>query len=229
MAKDAANDIAASQRRPMERSAEARQVVLIVEDDPAIGKAIARLTPKLLDSRLTTSVEQALRAVEEITGFAGAIVDIGLPDGSGLQVVNAIREQYATVPVMVLTSKLDRTLINEAHALGAEYVCKPEFGGNLRRFFERLRPDEKKPEYNFAEALEAVCKDASLTKRQAEILAHATDGVPRGHLAEVMGVSENTLKTQIKALLDKTRQSSLAELVWRVRSSAGEGPARQSS
>ena len=197
--------------------------VLIVEDDPAIGKAIARLTPKALGSQLATSVSEALEAIDEANGLAGAIVDIGLPDGSGLSVVNAIREQYATIPVMVLTSKLDRSLINKAHALGAEYVCKPEFDGNLRRFFDRLQPDGQQPRRSFAKELASVGEKHSLTKRQAEILAHATGGVPRGHLAEVMGVSENTVKTQIKALLDKTQQTSLAELVWSVRTTAGDG------
>jgi DNA-binding NarL/FixJ family response regulator len=56
-----------------------------------------------------------------------------------------------------------------------------------------------------------------LSQREAQILIFAVEGVPRRHMAEVLKVSENTVKTQVRSLLDKVRKETLAEAVWWVR------------
>lgn len=193
-----------------------KPIALVVEDDADVGRAIERMVPKSLQTVLVGSVEAAKGALAMPVDLAGAIVDIGLPDGSGLDVVRSLRERDAELPLMVLTAALDRELINETHALGAEYVCKPDFGDNLKTFMTRIDPEQARLG-RFAPLLQSAREKYRLTHREVTILAESLDGVPRGRLAEVLGVSENTLKTQIRSLLDKTSQSSLSEAVWLVR------------
>ncbi len=194
----------------------ASPVALIVEDDREVARAVVRRVPDSLQTVVVASVAEALGAMAMPVPLAGAVVDIGLPDGSGLKVVEGLRDKHPQLPVMVLTATLDRELINAVHALGAEYVCKPDFDENLQSFLHRIDPNNQ-GDNRFVAALEEATTRFRLTRRETRILSEALDGVPRNRLAEVLGVSENTVKTQIRSLLDKMSQSSLSDAVWLVR------------
>jgi two-component system response regulator FixJ len=192
------------------------RIVLIVEDDEHQARAIARRVPEPLQTVVVHSVEAAKGALSVPMRLAAAVVDIGLPDGNGLDVVRHIRDRGLAIPVLVLTAQLDRELINRAYELDASYLCKPQFGDSLQMFFQRAATGEALPQ-PVLDAIDELAEDAGLTAREREVVMRATGGVPRSYLAEVMGISENTLKTQISHLLEKTRRSSLSEVVWAVR------------
>ncbi|MEM1031955.1 MAG: response regulator [Myxococcota bacterium] len=191
-------------------------VALIVEDDREVARSVVRRVPESLQTVVVASVAEALGAMAMPVALAGAVVDIGLPDGSGLKVVEGLRARHPGLPVMVLTATLDRELINAVHALGAEYVCKPDFDENLQSFLQRIDPNQQ-GDRRFVTAVEEAGGRFRLTRREMRILLEALDGVPRNRLAEVLGVSENTVKTQIRSLLDKMSQTSLSDAVWLVR------------
>src|SRR5207248_11713280 len=76
---------------------------LRVEDDPAIARAIGRLLAKSRPTHHVSRVAEAKAALEDATSWTGLVVDIGLPDGSGLDVLSAAREKWPTLPALVLT------------------------------------------------------------------------------------------------------------------------------
>lgn len=192
------------------------RAVLIVEDDEYVARAVARLIPSPDHPVVVGSVAEARGALATGTSFRAAVVDIGLPDGNGLDVVRRLRQSDASLPILVLTAQLDRALVNDVHELQAEFVCKPDFATNLQAFFERVNePRERLPIDE--ESLEVVIEALALTPRERDIVRLSMSGVPRGRLAEVMGISENTLKKQVRSLLEKTHQSSLSEALWLVR------------
>jgi DNA-binding NarL/FixJ family response regulator len=57
-----------------------------------------------------------------------------------------------------------------------------------------------------------------LSAREMDVLAAAVCGVPRSRVAEALGRSENTIKTQVNAVLKKLGQAGLDDAVWWVRS-----------
>jgi len=63
-----------------------------------------------------------------------------------------------------------------------------------------------------------VSSDYKLSSREVRILTSVVEGVPRRRLAEVLGVSENTVKSQVRTLLDKLGLATLSDVVWWVRS-----------
>lgn len=192
--------------------------VYVVEDDEGVARAILREMPRVMKARLFKSVEEARHALAAaIEPPRAAIVDIGLPDGTGLDVVAAIRRRRPSTPVLVLTASRDPDVINRCHELRAEFVCKPRFRRNLIEFLKRV-PVAVADGGNTADGVAALAREFSLTPREAEIVARAAGGVPRRYLLDELGVTENTLKSQIRSILDKTGCSSLPEVVWKVRS-----------
>ena len=204
-------------------AAVARRKLLIVEDDPSLGRSLHRGTRGFFEPVIAGSVKQALEILDAGLDVAGAVVDIGLPDGTGFEVVAALRKLSEEVPVLVLTGSNDPAAINRAHALRAEYVCKPEFLTNLQQFVQRaLGGKAPPPKDRISATIARIGAECRLSTRETEILKLAVDGIPRSHIAEAMRVSENTVKTQVRSLLDKVGQESLSAAVWWVRSRAGE-------
>jgi DNA-binding NarL/FixJ family response regulator len=196
--------------------------LLIVEDDPALGRSIQRGTRAYFDVVMKDSVEAAFDLIEGGTAIAAAVVDIGLPDGTGFEVVELLRKHDRNLPVLILTGSNDPTTINRAHALRVEFVCKPFFSENLAQFVQRtLSGAQHGDRQKLAGVIAEITNAQKLSQRESQILAFAAEGIPRSRLADVMGVSENTVKSQVRSLLDKVEKQALSDAVWWVRSRAG--------
>jgi two-component system OmpR family response regulator len=100
--------------------------VLVVEDDRVVGNAVQRSL--LVDGYAVhhaQTAEQAKVAVHFVA-FDVAIVDIGLPDQDGLQLVSELRRTGFTLPVLMLTARDAPSDRATALALGAnDYMTKP--------------------------------------------------------------------------------------------------------
>lgn len=113
--------------------------LLLLEDDPAIAHTVAfALQREGFQVQHATLVRDAARALSVPRhGFAAALLDIGLPDGSGLDLCRELRRRDPHLPVMMLSARgeeIDRVLGLE---LGADdYLAKP-FGP--RELVARLR------------------------------------------------------------------------------------------
>jgi len=119
-----------------------RQTILIVEDDPHLSVAmrvvLARAGYDVLVAGTKTSAEEQLatRTVDLI------VLDIVLPDGSGLSVLEAIRASGRTDPVLVVSGVADDMNRAAAEALGADgFLAKPFTGRDLIEHCESLRRD----------------------------------------------------------------------------------------
>jgi DNA-binding response OmpR family regulator len=100
--------------------------VLLVEDDPAIGRALVRgLSGEGYSvnwRRAADGTQQALSA----GCFNLAILDLGLPDGDGVDLCAALRDQGLTTPILMLTARA--TLQDKLDGFGAgadDYLTKP--------------------------------------------------------------------------------------------------------
>jgi two-component system response regulator MprA len=117
--------------------------LLVVEDDPRLGRLLRRL---LEEDRhvveLATDARTALEFAEEIGGFEAIILDIGLPDGSGLDVARRLRANGSTVAILMLTAR--DTVGDRVTGLDAgadDYLVKPfafeELAARLRALARR--------------------------------------------------------------------------------------------
>jgi DNA-binding NarL/FixJ family response regulator len=186
---------------------------LIVEDDTTFAQSLARRIGTFAPSQVVHTLADARAAIAENGRFDGLVLDLVLPDGLGLDLLREVRAEGRDVPVLVLTGELDRALVNTTQLLRAEYVCKPATDENLRPFLKAALARARVEDGLVAERIQRLAAKAGLTERECDVLAKATGGPSRRQLARVLGVSENTVKAQIRSILRKTGARSLATLI----------------
>jgi DNA-binding response OmpR family regulator len=126
--------------------------LLLVEDDPRLQRVLRRL---LEDDRHIVEVasdgESALEVAEATTGIETVILDVGLPDMSGLDVAKSLRRGGRELTILMLTA---RDTVNDRVAgldAGADdYLVKPfayeELSARLRALARRAAPGSRRPD-----------------------------------------------------------------------------------
>jgi two-component system, NarL family, nitrate/nitrite response regulator NarL len=145
-----------------------------------------------------------------------ALVDLGLPDQSGLVVGKMILESCAGTKIVALTALDDPRVVEEALQAGFHgYIVKdtpvPEFVRAVRSVLEgglvvprllvsaRIRPDD------------ASLLSAQLTAREREVLGLLVGGLPGPKIADQLGISTNTVRTHVQSILTKLQVHSRLE------------------
>ncbi len=160
--------------------------LLIIEDDPKLGRMLRRL---LEDDRHVVEIATAGRAgldfALEAQGLDAVILDIGLPQMSGLEVARRIRAAGSPLPILMLTARdaiSDRVVGLDAGA--DDYLVKPfayeELSARLRALARRSSVEPSRPGARLAsgpivldEALRAVTvdgRDVTLSPREFGLL-----------------------------------------------------------
>jgi len=125
--------------------------ILIIEDEHALGTALSFLVRRM--GHLPTLVASAAAgfAAMDQTAFAAVVLDIGLPDMSGLEVLERLRQRGDAVPVLVITAHATLDHAIHAQKSGATgYLTKPldlpRFGQTLGAMLASGLPPAAPPE-----------------------------------------------------------------------------------
>lgn len=184
--------------------------VLIVEDDVRITRAFERLVGKLVRVAAASSAKDA-KALFSSHVWAALIVDIGLPDGTGLDVLADARARGFAGPALVFSGHHDAEEINRAFALDAQYLVKPATGAVLRTFIEKAVEGTTR-----SQAIDRWADRYNLTAAEVSILREAVVGKTREEIAQRRRTVVATTKRQITTLLGKTGDRSLLAAVTRL-------------
>lgn len=218
--------------------------VLVVEDDPEMVAYLASCidrSDRLVLQAVAHSVEAARLLLEDVTRtFDVLLVDLGLPDGSGLDVLRYARVIRPACESMVISmfgdgeSVLDSI---EAGALG--YIHKDAYPADItqtivdmksggspisptiaRLLMERLRvgPRDGRPVDEWAAP---ACSPESVTRlspREHEVLSLMSKGFSYAEIGKLQGVTVNTVRSHIKNLYQKLSVHSRSEAVFEARS-----------
>jgi DNA-binding NarL/FixJ family response regulator len=179
--------------------------ILVIEDEPEMRRnlfTILRLEgfAALTAENGRVGIEMALKEKPDLI-----LCDVMMPEVDGYGVIKALHDEAATmnVPFIFLTAKGERSDVRSGMNLGADdYLTKPVDKTELLRAINtRLSRAEQLARREFApnfESPEPLLK-LGLTRRVAEVLLWVAQGKTNGDIAQILGISESTVK---KHLLD---------------------------
>lgn len=207
--------------------------VMIVEDDPVTRKALSlgiKAEPMLKLVGEFDRIQSALAWLK--TGKVDVLLtDLGLPDGSGLDVIKACMQIHPECDIMVITISSDEENVLACIEAGASgYILKDAGTLDVRNAIMDLRAGgapmspaiarmvlakvrDRKPA-NAAAVVEEEADPVSLTKREAAILELIAHGGSYGEVARVLSVSVGTVQTHIKNIYTKLSVHSRGEAVF---------------
>jgi len=178
--------------------------VLVVDDDPVLAMHLARVVSREFQARVASSVAAARELIATFPTLQAAIVDFSLPDGTGLEIIDALRQANLRIPTLLLTAHFDRDVALAAQDRGAEFAVKPTSLERLEAFLSSVRSAATDRERT--RQLDVAAKIAErhgLSKQEAHLLSLYASGTPRTDLAEAMKISENSVKTVVRRILWK--------------------------
>jgi len=148
--------------------------VLVVDDEPAIRRFLR--TSLTAQGYLVTEAENGTAALENLrrAPIDILVLDLGLPDINGLDIIERVRGQGSTVPIIVLSSRTDETGKVKALDLGADdYVTKPfgidELLARIRAALRhRLQQEGERPVFRCGELMVDLVRRI-VTERGAEV------------------------------------------------------------
>lgn len=188
----------------------------------------------LIDSQEDMTVVGEAGSVEEGVRRVGfdepdvVVLDVRLPDGSGVEACRTIRERFPDVKVLMLTSFADEEALMAAILAGASgYVLKriktEELVGDIRRVGagESLL-DPEMTDRLFTRLRQGDSEDpllGQLTGQERTIVERIADGMTNRQIAEEMFLAEKTVKNYVSNILAKmgmSRRSEAAAYVARI-------------
>jgi len=155
--------------------------------------------------------------------FDLALIDLGLPDGSGLEVLRSLCLVCPTTIPIVTTVMGDDASIVAALSAGAQgYLLKESPADLLTRHLLQLAEGipaispsvARRIMEHFRRTGPAASPDGELTAREREVLALIGRGLRNSEVAADLGMAESTVASHIKAIYRKLGISSRAEASW---------------
>ena len=195
--------------------------VLVVDDHSLVRHGISSLIqaePDLVVVGEAASVADA-HTLLRITRADVLLVDVSLPDGSGLDLARATRQGSATMGIVVLTMHNDdATLLGALDAGASALVLKTAPSDDVINAVRRaaVAPDAFTA-IGLAAAMrrqqDAVAARPRLTAREGQVLQHLAYGESVAQVAQSLFMSESTVKTHIGKVYEKLRANNRAAAI----------------
>lgn len=203
--------------------------ILLVEDDPVLGRGlVVNLELEKYQVQWVKDLKSAYETNEK-SKLDLVILDLGLPDGSGFQFLQKIRDEDSRLPVIILTAQTDEDSVVHGLQSGAnDYVKKP-FGNRelLARIKTVLRePLSRDKQIRFEDILLLIDsrkvmageKEIELNRREFDILhhflVHADKVVTRENLLSTLDkdgeIFDRTIDSHVSHLRSKLKQAGVS-------------------
>lgn len=210
---------------PQDEGAIALKRALIVDDHPLFCEALSMTLKTMIgvdEIRLAGRLEDALSAIDEGDAPDVVLLDLNLPDVSGLDGLVRLKTALGETPVIVVSSLADEKIVALALRAGAAgFVPKHSQGDVFRAAFaavaagEVFAPsgcavdDDMKP----GSEEDALRRLSSLTLQQARILSLVCEGRLNKQIAHDLSIAETTVKAHMTAILRKLGVQSRTQAV----------------
>jgi DNA-binding NarL/FixJ family response regulator len=190
--------------------------VFSVDDHPLLREGIAAMINSQPDMTL---VAQAATGGESILKFREhvpdvTLMDLRLPDMSGIDALISIRTEQPDARVIMLTTFEGDVEIQRALQAGARgYLLKSMPPHELVDAIRQVHAGKKRVPAEVAAQLAEHLSDESLTEREIGVLRHLAGGNRNKDIAERLFISEETVKVHVKHIMEKLGASDRTQAV----------------
>ena len=190
-------------------------VVLVVDDDACVREAIDSLIRSVgLRVETFASAKEFLQR-RRPEGPAWLVLDVRLPDQSGLQVQRELRVRRCPLPVIFITGHGDIKMSVQAMKAGAvEFLTKPFRDQDLLDAIQQALDRDRASLEQRREVAELRARYDSLSRREREVMRFVIAGRLNKQIAADLGTTEITVKVHRGNIMKKMRVASVADLVW---------------
>jgi two-component system nitrate/nitrite response regulator NarL len=213
--------------------------LLLVEDNPVFVEQILEAMDRMPDAWEVGVFAEGAAAIASLrptcpsanteTDFDLALVDLGLPDVSGIEVIRALRARHQDLPIVVISvTEAESSVLNAIGAGASGYLLKTESVGEITEGIGQvlkgiypLSPSLARHLFKQLSGAVASPREESgvkLTARELETLQHLSQGRRYEEVAEKMGVALSTIQWNVRNLYRKLNVHSQVQAISKARS-----------
>ena len=180
--------------------------VFSVDDHPLLREGIAALVNNQPDMVLAGEAATGADAIQRFKEHVPdvTLLDLRLPDMSGIDVLIAIRSEFPEARLVMLTTFEGDVEVQRALQAGARgYLLKNMPPSELLDVIRQVHAGKKRIPPEIASQLLEHMSDEGLTEREVEVLREVAGGNRNREIAERLFISEETVKVHIKHIMEK--------------------------
>jgi DNA-binding NarL/FixJ family response regulator len=186
--------------------------ILLVEDEVDSREALARaLTRAGYTCFAVESADEARVAAARETDLDAAVLDVklGADDLAGVLLVKPLREAFPGIAVVVITAFANLDTVKRALNDGAAYLMeKPFASAELLAVLARVLAERN----DTSHLVERCLRRAKLTEKEAEVARLVLKGLPSAEVADVLHISDKTVRQHLSQVYTKCGVTSRSEL-----------------
>lgn len=194
--------------------------ILMIEDHQVVAEGISIMLSEQDFIEKVAQVTEGNLGIEFLRQNPDTdivLLDINLPDGNGIEFCANIRQEFPEIGIIALSTFNQAGIINKMLENGADsYLLKNTHSDELVETIEKVSSGKKFLPSSIREILRdtiATTKTPVFTKREKEVLALIAEGLTNQEIADLLFISQLTVISHRKSLLEKTESKNTAQLI----------------
>jgi DNA-binding NarL/FixJ family response regulator len=190
--------------------------VLSVDDHPLLREGIAAIINSQPDMELVSEASRGNDAIQQYREHRPdvTLMDLRLPDLSGIDALIGIRAEYPEARIIMLTTFEGDVEVQRALEAGARgYLLKNMPPSTLLDTIRQVHAGKRRVSPELAAQIAERISDESLTVREVEVLQQVAGGNRNRDIADLLRISEETVKVHLKNIMDKLGASDRTQAV----------------
>jgi len=180
--------------------------ILTVDDHPLLREGIAAVLANEQDIVLVAEAANGREAIEQFRAHRPdvTLMDVQMPEINGIDAIVKIREEFPDARIIVLTTYTGDAQAARAFKAGASgYLLKNMVRKELIDTIRTVHSGKKRIPPEIAVEMAEHHSDDALTLRELEVLREVAAGNANKRVAQLLNVSEETIKAHMKSILSK--------------------------
>jgi DNA-binding NarL/FixJ family response regulator len=190
--------------------------ILIVDDHPVLREGLTLIIESQPDFQVVAEAGTGKEAVALFQEYLPDItlMDLGLPDIPGIDVIKRLLAQHPDARIIVLTTYLgDVQALRALQAGAAGYLLKATLRRDLLNTIRAVHSGQRHVQSEVASELAQHAADQSLTEREIEVLRLIAKGCSNKIVADRLDITEDTVKGHVRNILEKLKANDRTHAV----------------